>query len=587
MKHQWISLAVAVAAAAFAAPAPAAEYQWSTTVDAVTSPETKKPPRAFLWIPPNCDRVRGVVVGQHNMQEEQILERPAFRKTLADLGFACVWVTPAFDSVFRFDQGAGEQFDAMMRRLADESGYAELAAAPVVPIGHSAMASYPHNFAAWKPERTLAAISVSGQWPWYKSKDQPDWSSRSIDGVPVLVTMGEYEAADGRGGEGAKQRSDHPKVPMSFLGCPADGHFAALDEKVDFLCLYLRKAAAYRLPKNGNGPLVAIDPTKTGWLADRYHQDAGPKSPTAPVHEYKGDSKQAFWWFDEEIARKGETFGAAQRGKIAPLLGYVQGDAVLPQNKNLHAQVAVRWLPYGDGLTFRLSPAFLDHVPDGRPVTWTGRPNDAPVPQPGDASKIRIERICGPIEQVGPDTWAIRFYRMGLDNPKRTNDAWFVATYPGDDQFKRAVQQAQMRFPLTNTNGVDQTIRFDAIPEQPIASGTLKLAAASSAGAPVHFYVREGPAEIDGDGTLRFTAIPPRARFPVKVTVVAWQWGRSIEPKLKSAAPVERTFEIRGPGGSVAPAPARIAFPTTTEAPPSTRPAVVQPTATRPAGGFR
>jgi hypothetical protein len=43
---------------------------------------------------------------------------------------------------------------------------------------------------------------------------------------------------------------------------------------------------------------------------------------------------------------------------------------------------------------------------------------------------------------------------------------------------------------------------------------------------------------------LRFTAIPPRSRFPVKVTVVAWQWGRSIEPKLKSADPVERTFWI-------------------------------------------
>jgi hypothetical protein len=26
--------------------------------------------------------------------------------------------------------------------------------------------------------------------------------------------------------------------------------------------------------------------------------------------------------------------------------------------------------------------------------------------------------------------------------------------------------------------------------------------------------------------------------------VVAWQWGRSIEPKLKSADPVERTFWI-------------------------------------------
>jgi hypothetical protein len=61
--------------------------------------------------------------------------------------------------------------------------------------------------------------------------------------------------------------------------------------------------------------------------------------------------------------------------------------------------------------------------------------------------------------------------------------------------------------------------------------------------------VREGPAQIDRD-VLRFTPIPPRSRFPVEVTVVAWQWGRSAAPKLKAATAVERTFSIvnRGSG---------------------------------------
>jgi hypothetical protein len=47
---------------------------------------------------------------------------------------------------------------------------------------------------------------------------------------------------------------------------------------------------------------------------------------------------------------------------------------------------------------------------------------------------------------------------------------------------------------------------------------------------------------VADDGTLTFTPIPPRAKFPVKVTVVAWQFGRGIEPKLKTAEPVERSF---------------------------------------------
>jgi hypothetical protein len=43
---------------------------------------------------------------------------------------------------------------------------------------------------------------------------------------------------------------------------------------------------------------------------------------------------------------------------------------------------------------------------------------------------------------------------------------------------------------------------------------------------------------------LVFSKIPPRAKLPVKVTVIAWQYGRSIEPKVKSADPVERSFLI-------------------------------------------
>jgi hypothetical protein len=59
----------------------------------------------------------------------------------------------------------------------------------------------------------------------------------------------------------------------------------------------------------------------------------------------------------------------------------------------------------------------------------------------------------------------------------------------------------------------------------------------------VLFYVREGPAEIEGN-TLRFTAIPPRAKFPLRVAVVAWQLGRDVPPASSDAAPVERTFAI-------------------------------------------
>src|SRR3954471_2441460 len=91
------TLLLAVAAAQCAG---AAEWQWSVAVQSVISTETNDHPRAFLWVPPNCQRVRAVVVGQHNMEEEPILEHPIFRKAASDLGFAEVWITPALSGTF-------------------------------------------------------------------------------------------------------------------------------------------------------------------------------------------------------------------------------------------------------------------------------------------------------------------------------------------------------------------------------------------------------------------------------------------------------------------------------------------------------
>jgi len=60
----------------------AAEWQWS--VPAPTIPER----RAFLWVPPDCKQVRGLVVACHNMIEKSLFERPAFRAACAETTLA-------------------------------------------------------------------------------------------------------------------------------------------------------------------------------------------------------------------------------------------------------------------------------------------------------------------------------------------------------------------------------------------------------------------------------------------------------------------------------------------------------------------
>lgn len=542
-------LAVCLLGLLAGAGARAAEWQWWVPVPNCISGETKAAPRAFLWIPPACVRVRAVVVGQHNMEEESILEHPVFRQACADTGIAQVWVTPGFDLGFNSDKGAGELFEGMMQALAQASGYGELAFAPVVPLGHSAAAGFPWNFAAWNPGRTLAALSVSGSWPYYQAKDQPVWREGALDGVPGLTTIGEYEWANQRMGDGVKLRVEHPQAALSALSEPAAGHFAASPGKIAYLALYLRKAAGYRLPANAplDKPvaLKAIDPTREGWLADRWRQDQPPKAPAAPVGAYTGDQAETFWYFDEELAQATEALQAEYRYKKGQLLGYVQNSAVVPQTQGTHQQVNLAFLPMADGISFRLAGTFLDTVPKGRPEKWVGLAEGLPVAHATGGGPVVIERICGPVVQTGPDTFAVNFYRMGLDNPKRSNDIWLAAWHPGDEHFKRAVQQAQMRIPIRNTQGTAQEITFPPLPDQRAgASGELKLAATASSGLPVSYYVLAGPAVVGGD-VLRLTGIPPRSKFPVKVTVVAWQYGRNIAPKVQSAVPVEQSFLIR------------------------------------------
>jgi hypothetical protein len=511
-------------------------WQWSVSVDSVISGETNAHPQAFLWIPEHCKQVRAVVVGQHNMIEEGIFEHVAFRKAMSELGFAVVWVSPNWSVTFDFNKDADEDFNYMMKKLADSSGYKELEVAPIVPIGHSALASYPWNFAAWNPGRTLAAISIHGDAPLTKltgsGKANPDWGSRAIEGVPGLFIMGEYEWWEDRIVPGFNYVSNHPKTPITFFADAGHGHFDYSDELIEYVCLFIRKAAAYRLPSklnsNNRVTLNSINPA-SGWLIDKWRKDSLPTAKAAPYKEYKGDRKVASWVFDKDLAVATEKFYVKSRGKKEQHIGIIQnGEIVKPTGG--HAQFTIPFIPINDGIRFTLKAFFAD-TSKAKPVI-----KHATTP-------ITINRICGPVIKVNDTTFQIHFYRMGLNNPKRSNDIWLLAKNDGDAVYKSAVQQLDIRFPLVNFQGKPQQISFGAIPNQKAGTSALKLNATSTTNVPVYYYVKEGPAEVKGD-KLVFTRIPPKAKFPLRVTVVAWQYGTAVEPKLQSAVPVERTFWI-------------------------------------------
>ena len=69
-------------------------------------------------------------------------------KHCLEWGIGLVWITPGIDQQWDVTKGTQKIFNQMMNDLAEISGYSELEHIPIVPVGHSAMATYPWNFAA-------------------------------------------------------------------------------------------------------------------------------------------------------------------------------------------------------------------------------------------------------------------------------------------------------------------------------------------------------------------------------------------------------------------------------------------------------
>jgi len=514
----------------------AGEWQWSVTLDGFVSNETNRNPTVFLWIPADCMQIKAIIVGQHNMSEETLFDNPLFREKMQKLGIGFVWITPGIDQQWDVSKGTQQIFEKMMVDLADVSGYSELKNVPIVPIGHSAMATYPWNFAAWNPERTLAIISLHGDAPRTNltgyGRENLEWGrTRNIDGIPGLMIEGEYEWWEARVNPALAFRMMYPKSCISFLCDAGRGHFDVADETAAYIALFLEKAINQRLTdevtKDGKVKLNPVNPTK-GWLAERWHPDQKKRVKAAPYSQYKGNPHDAFWYFDREIAEVTEARYTQSRGKKEQYLGFEQNGSLLTYDKKQHVRVQPRFNPEADGITFHLKAVCTDSL------------RTQLSDEHADATPV-ISRICGPVEKVNDTTFMVSFYRMGMNNPRRTGDICLLASQTGDRKYKSAVQEVSIRIPYRNTEGQRQYILFPGLPDVKAGSGSLSLKATSDCELPVSYYIKEGPAEIEGDQIV-FTPIPPRSKFPVKVTVVAWQYG--IAGKVQTAEPVERNFYI-------------------------------------------
>ena len=532
-----ICLAVALLQSVTARTARGVEWQFS-----VANPNGKG--RTFLWIPPACRQVRGVILAQQIILEKLVLENPAIRQAAADENLAIALVTPPCIGDYDEKGKGAETLQKILDDLAGVSGYAEISQAPLLTLGHSGGAIPAWNTAYWNPGRCFGVVGLKSA-----PIHPPAYAPKSnVDGVPILAVTGQYESW------GVK---DHPadwhwhwvrgtllefralgvESLMSELVEPGVTHFGWDDDLARYVALFIRKAAHYRIPVDAptEGQSVKLNhiTMESGWLTDPTFLTP-PRYPAAPYAQYTGDPSLAFWHLDEELARANEAYGAERKNKELQEITFVQDGQPLPTAW----LEELKFAPESDGMTVKVAAAFLKTTPPEMSY---------PVPRElGHAGGPILFRLIGGWhgsgEQVGPDEFRIKLDRFFFSRP--WGSLMVMAYQPGDGKYAYAEQAAAFKFPPKNSGGKAQQITFEAIPDQAVGGEPVALRATSDAGLPVEFCVIDGPAEIEG-GTLKLTPLPPRAKMPVKVTVTAYQWGRSIEPLVQSAEPVQRTFAIR------------------------------------------
>jgi pimeloyl-ACP methyl ester carboxylesterase len=512
--------------------APQAVYQYAVPVAHRT---------AYLWVPAGCPAVRGVIVTFANLTERQWLEDPAIRATAEQQCLGTIWIGPGDESILNADlkPGAGEALQEMFRAFAQKSGFPELEFAPVIPMGHSAHGQFAWRFAQWAPERTIAAIPI---------KTVPLPANLDLPGIPLLYLVGETtewpQYRDGRPGDrdffwprvrdsALKLRALNQANLISVVTAPGSGHFDWSPSQARFVALFIRKACEVRLPHGPSLPgpihLRALRPD-SGWLTDA--SGVLPEAhPAAPYQSYQGAQSSAYWFFDRETALAAVAFNGDRVRRKKQMLTFEQDGQLLPVAKQGFAPL--KFEPEADGITFKLTPAFLPSVPQELigAGALLGHAN----------GEIHLSVVTGPAEQVAPTE-----FRVAMQRGDDGGDIWIEEEQDGNAEFRKAVQPGKLHIPARLTEGSPQSIRLDPLPGTKSSSPAMRLHAVSTSGLPVRFYVEYGPAQVAGD-RLILTQVPRHATLPIEVKVVAYQWGRMASgnsPAIQTAEPVARTFLV-------------------------------------------
>jgi hypothetical protein len=514
-------------------------YQYAVTAKAADGKDTT----AFLWVPPEADRLRGVLVGGQILMEQPFAADPLIRKACAEEKLAIVFFSPPLDAVFDYKaRNSGALLQKVLDDLAERSGYRELAKAPLFPFGHSVSSIFATRVVYWDPGRCFGALPFKGGLPAPVEDPQA-----SLAGVPILVIKGQFEEF-GPGPSGvlreaedretawkgmreiiAGLREKDEKHLIAYLVEPGASHFAWSGRTAPYAARFIRLCAQQRIP---DWPIDTAEPVKCKAVdpasGARTSVNLAAEAFAAPGGEFKGDKKRNFWHFDVELAEMADALHAGLAGKKPQFVTFADPAKGTPifVGHDLRLKLSPKWVGPD---SFKVSGVFLDKAPDKYPKV------EGPVGHAEGAVQFRL--YAGTAEQPAADT-----FRVTPDGRGRIR-AEVLAFHPGDATYRYAEQQGRVTIPEKLMQGRDQTITFPPVALLKAGSPGVKLAASSDAGLSVRYYVESGPAIVEGD-MLKLTEMPKRARRPLRITVVAYQYGSAVEPLTKSAEPAKQVVQV-------------------------------------------
>jgi hypothetical protein len=522
----------------------ASEYQFGGDyVDLGGDPLFHGTTHAFLWVPPHAQKLNAVLIAPANIIERRVTDDPIIRAEATRDSFAILFFQGTFGKGAMNSPNVAKYVQEMLDGLAAQSGYTELRTIPWIPLGHSGNSQFVQATGRQAASNVLAEIVIKGAIPAVSK----DGSITGLKDIPILFFTGEFEEVmpPGKVRNGwwpvsmqrfADVRTAVPDALISGIEDKDHGHIHWLPPMQNYLALYLHKAITARLDDTGKLRTVAFS---SGWLAD-----PDEKLASAPVAAYKGDPAKAFWFFDEEQARAWKTLFDHDKGKKEQLIAFTQDGQIAPLWPGWALQ-QIKFEPEADGVTFKTAATFRDEVPP--PFADAGTKLGHATG--GGPIEFSVVGWAGSTEQIGPDTFRVRFDREGFNG--RTTHVLIGAIQHGDAEYRETVAVTTFDLP-SNNKGKQQTIKFHAIKDQPATVKYLPLEAASDSGLPVQFYVSWGPAEVVrdpiGSYQLAFSDLPVRAHYPIAVRVTAYQWGKGTEPMVQTAKPATQTFYIKAPG---------------------------------------